>query len=319
MTSKSARRRCPQCEIEYHSAPLMRVPERPEFEGLFLCGKCSLVSLQPYPGAAEVASWYAESGNWELLAPHESTISLHRRQRWIEQLNGHRPGRMFEIGAGRGDFLSAMVEQGWAVHGLEPARRDVQTALERHGLALEHGIFTESSQGTADYDVVASWDVLEHCRNPAAVIEAMLSHVRPGGVLVLAIPHVDGLPATLLRTRWRYRMSPIHLHFFPIRWFEQQAQAFGAEVVDVRGFAKVHAWAQALLPERVRGRLIEQMNVHSHFQGIGTKSGDEATKQRFQLSATTRRLIRHAILQINQTEATLPLADIIEVAIRRNC
>ncbi len=124
--------RCPQCDALYPATrPLICSPADSGFEGIFDCGDCGLISLQPYPAPEVVASWYENVGSGELVASGEWARIAKRRIEWIEELTGGRPGRVLEIGAGRGDF------------------------------------------------------VLEHCLHPAEILEALLSHLQPGGVLLL--------------------------------------------------------------------------------------------------------------------------------------
>ncbi|MFU8803281.1 MAG: class I SAM-dependent methyltransferase [Bradymonadaceae bacterium] len=295
------------------------MPDVAEYAGLYACPRCSLISLQPYPDAETVAGWYATTGNWELLSPDEWRLPTLRRIEWIERLRGGQPGRVLEIGACRGDFLHQMALRGWEVDGIEPAAKDVEVARERYGLSLRHEFFTPEMKGEGNYDVVICWDVLEHCRFPEQIMSSMLSHLRPGGLLFLSVPHIEGAGARGLKRRWRYRMTPKHLHFFPLSWFEERAREHGSELVEANGFIKIHAWLEAATPSMIMPILKFSMQAKKtdRLQArVGERQDGTGDRSESPLSAL-RRVARSRVLRINQTPVPLPLADLLDVALRR--
>jgi SAM-dependent methyltransferase len=47
--------------------------------------------------------------------------------------------------------------------------------------------------GRSRFDVIICWYVLEHIADPVKVIEKFFAALRPGGVLILAVPHVSSV------------------------------------------------------------------------------------------------------------------------------
>lgn len=70
------------------------------------------------------------------------------------------------------------------------------------------------------YDFIVCADVLEHLRNPARILAACRSKLRPGGALLISIPNVGycGLIGDLLRGQFEYReeglLDATHVRFF---------------------------------------------------------------------------------------------------------
>ncbi|TVQ96739.1 MAG: class I SAM-dependent methyltransferase [Deltaproteobacteria bacterium] len=313
---------CPQCGSTLPAEPLLPDPGG-RFDGHFACASCGLVSLMPVQTPDEIAALYTTKGNVELLAAEEARVPIERRLDRIAALVGPPDGRLLvEIGAGRGDFLAAAQERGWRVAGIEPASSGVEAARHRFGIDLERGIFTPDSTLPEPADVLCAWDVLEHCLEPHRILEAMLRAVRPGGLVLLAVPHVEGLPARLLRSRWRYRMVPKHVHFFPRRWFDDQAARHGAAVVDVQPFLKAHAAVQALVPTRAARRVRRLMKAASHVspdRSPAARAPSEPSPEPVRLAdmPPARRAVRQLVLRINQRPVPLAVADLIDVALRR--
>lgn len=84
---------------------------------------------------------------------------------------------------------------GWAAHGGAAVYRDLP-ADDLDG-------WSGHADGT--FDLVASWMALHRTRNLARLLETVHHHLRPGGRLVLAVPHpvataaVDGGPPVYFR------------------------------------------------------------------------------------------------------------------------
>ena len=294
--------RCPQCDGIVSPTPIMRVPDDDRFDGFFRCTKCSLVSLLPYPDSDTVFSFYDTGwGNWRLHSDSEILIPNRRRRKKIERICGIGSGSLYEVGASRGGFLAEMIRNGWRVAGVEPGPRAVAYARETYGLKLDQAFFTPEICGDKEYDVLVGWDVLEHCREPAGVLKAMFSYVKNGGFIFLAVPYISGLPARLLKERWRYRCTPMHLHFFPLNWFATRTQLYGGTLVSVEGFSKIHAWIEAILPRN---------KVASFRRHMPVRDFPDTPFSRIKHS------VRKSILRINHSTSPLPLADLIEIAIR---
>lgn len=87
---------------------------------------------------------------------------------------------------------------------------------------LETLSLVEVAQG-AQFDVLLAGDVLEHLRNPEAVLRNARAVLAPGGRLIGSVPNVahGSVRLALLAGHWRYRPTGIldatHLRFFT-RW-----------------------------------------------------------------------------------------------------
>lgn len=233
---------CPQCGNAHAISWRLKLSGDQGAEGLIQCPSCQLISRFPYPSRERLSEQYGTGhGNWVLLDDQEVRIPNRRRRAKIEALHGGRPGALYEVGASTGQFLSEMHQAGWQVQGIEPAPEAVKVAQEHFGLVIEQGFFPPPGGGHEDHDVVVCWDVLEHVPAPDHFLEEMWSFLRPGGVLALSVPAIDGLPARLFGERWRFLMPTVHINFCPIGWFEQQLAGLGARDIRLEGFAKVQS------------------------------------------------------------------------------
>ncbi|MDQ6691916.1 MAG: class I SAM-dependent methyltransferase, partial [Candidatus Dormibacteraeota bacterium] len=150
-----------------------------------------------------------------------------KRVAMIEALQPAR-GRLLDVGAGIGTFLALARDRGWQVAGSEVSDSAVRLAADRHGLTLVQGQLETAELGLGSFDVVTLWHVLEHVPSPFRTLRTCRRLLRPGGLVVIAVPNDSPamiIPRRLKRllTRTEFRryepVSPgqeVHLsHFTP--------------------------------------------------------------------------------------------------------
>jgi SAM-dependent methyltransferase len=117
-------------------------------------------------------------------------------------------GTLLEVGCARGDFLR-VARQHFTVSGVEP---NPELARDAARFAPIHEGVVETEPGS-NYDVAASFHVIEHTDSPRRFLEAIAQRLRSGGRVVLETPDIGSLPFRLLQKRWR-QFIPEHYFFF---------------------------------------------------------------------------------------------------------
>lgn len=190
---------------------------------MFRCTSCRLWFLDPLPTPEEVASFYPKDYACyeDLQKPPGSRlvrlareIGLRRLTRPVDRLM-EAPGRLLDVGCGTGAFLAAMRDRGWDVRGVEPNRSAANHARGRLGLAVHEGALASGLFPPRSFDVVTLWHVLEHLPDPADTLRTVAGLVRPGGWLVLAVPHLESWDARMFGPHWSGLDIPRHLYLFP--------------------------------------------------------------------------------------------------------
>lgn len=165
------------------------------------CRQCGLGYLNPRPTLGEIGRYYPA----EYFA-HRGSLQR-RYERQVRYLPAT-PGRLLDVGTGRGDFLAVMKARGWLVEGVEPS----VSAGNPHGLDIRHAPFPGLvGEWEADrYDAISAWAVFEHLHDPLAAFRECARLLRPGGRLVVQVPNLRSL-----RGRFgRAEDVPRHLYFF---------------------------------------------------------------------------------------------------------
>ena len=95
--------------------------------------------------------------------------------------------KVLEVGSGKGNFAKYLRLNDYI--GLDFSKEAKQLALN-NGIKIENETIEDFSKiHTEEFDVVASFQVLEHVKNPTEFIESMLNALKKRGKLIIAVPN----------------------------------------------------------------------------------------------------------------------------------
>ncbi len=185
------------------------------------CQRCKIGKTVPFPDEAELRAVYSseqyrEDDGKRFLTPIEWMVHALRifRCRRVERCS--EKGRVLDIGCGRSDFLSVMAGRGWEVTGLEMNERAADYAKDALGLDVRVGTLKDQRFPNDHFDAVTLWHVFEHFRDPALLLKECRRILKPGGLLVVAIPNRASLQARLTGNGWFHLDVPYHLYHFSL-------------------------------------------------------------------------------------------------------
>jgi SAM-dependent methyltransferase len=141
-------------------------------------------------------------------------------------------GKLLEIGCARGDFLS-IARESFDVSGVEP---NPELADASSQVAP---VYRDTIERTpwSDFDVVASFHVIEHVDSPSSFIGAAAQRLKPGGLLVIETPNIDSVPFKLFNSKWR-QFIPEHYFFFNPDTLSALLSNHGLKVESVQTIGK---------------------------------------------------------------------------------
>ena len=135
--------------------------------------------------------------------------TIRKKVRLIKRRLG-RTGTLLDLGTGTGDFILSAKEQGWDVSGIEPNAKARDHALNK-GLNVNKSIH-ELRQET--FDVITLWHVLEHVPDLQETIDRIEGMLKPGGILIIAVPNYRSFDAKHYKEYWAAYDVPRHLWHF---------------------------------------------------------------------------------------------------------
>jgi 2-polyprenyl-3-methyl-5-hydroxy-6-metoxy-1,4-benzoquinol methylase len=170
---------------------------------LHRCTACGLVFSDPQP-REEVERRYRET--YDLAAhfgarePRKTVLYERRLARLPSPSAGH--DRLCDIGCADGQFLELARAAGWQVCGVELNPPAVKRTRARGIEVFEGSLEAIEDLPWHSFDLVTSWDVLEHTAQPREFAERAARLVAPGGWLALTTLNRRSLAFRVFGTRW---------------------------------------------------------------------------------------------------------------------
>jgi len=140
------------------------------------------------------------------------------------------PARILDVGCAFGGFLAGMPAS-WDRFGIDVSNYAIQQGRHAHPeLHLAAATF-ESNPFQGPFDVVTSFDVIEHIDSLEKVAASVGSLLKPGGVFLFVVPTYDGPLGPLVHLLDR---DPTHIHKTNRRFWLDWAGA-NFEVIEWMG------------------------------------------------------------------------------------
>jgi 2-polyprenyl-3-methyl-5-hydroxy-6-metoxy-1,4-benzoquinol methylase len=167
----------------------------------------------------------------------------------LELINSLQPakGRILDIGAGTGDFLSVAKQNGWQAVGVEPSDKAKAIALKKEVVFVEDTAELENQS----FDVISMWHVLEHVPNLDNQIKELKRLLKPNGSLIVAVPNFKSFDAKYYGAFWAAYDVPIHFWHFSKKAIKTLFEREGMELEKVLPM-KFDSFYVSLLSEKYK-------------------------------------------------------------------
>jgi SAM-dependent methyltransferase len=125
---------------------------------------------------------------------------------------------LLEIGTGSGYFLSFIhsVFPKAALYGIEYDPRLLEETKKKVPFAnCLNGNAELFDFGNHKFEIIVSFQVIEHLYNPVAMLERVKKHLAPNGIFIFTTPNLDGFGAQIMGEKWHgYRDDHVNLKGF---------------------------------------------------------------------------------------------------------
>jgi len=211
---------CPLCET-FGGIPIHQ-------EGSFQmvrCSCCRFIYLNPRPTNESLFQFYQhylpEDGlsieSWQKMMQPVFKRAASLIERYKPRLPvGREKGKLLDVGAGFGFFLSEIKRKGWEVTGVEISQKAMDYAKNILGLIVHRGPLERISFPENHFDVITGFYVIEHLSNPMAFLRECHRILKAGGFLLLRYPHTTPIKNLLRLFGMENRLYdlPAHLSDF---------------------------------------------------------------------------------------------------------
>jgi 2-polyprenyl-3-methyl-5-hydroxy-6-metoxy-1,4-benzoquinol methylase len=165
--------------------------------------------------------------------------SVHSRQ--VGLIGGNK--RVLELGCSFGYISEAMQKRGCTVTGIEmdaDAAERAEQFCERVIVGDLDTMDLRAAVGDVRFDAALCGDVLEHLRDPVAVLRQVAELLVPEGYVVASIPNVahGSIRLALMQERFEYRdiglLDQTHIHLFTRHSIEEAFRDAGLTIAEMQ-------------------------------------------------------------------------------------
>ncbi len=192
---------------------------RAEFD-VYRCASCGLIGLpsietddlyykQFYPHGYHAATEPGLLGKiWGFFASFLLSRKINTFKKYVSL-----PCKLLDVGCGNGGFVKSLDAHLFDAYGLEPVKEAVEDA-KKAGLQVTQGNILFGSLTPEQFDVITLWHVFEHIKDPVLALQRIHTLLRPGGIVVMALPNTNSLACRLGKKYWFHLDSPRHLWLY---------------------------------------------------------------------------------------------------------
>lgn len=210
------------------------------FPAVYACMGCG---LEQVPTSATPSGPLSVEARYENVVDHQylenAAARRHTFRKSFDEIERHLkrpPGTLLEVGAYCGLFMQEAKRRGWEADGIEPSKWAAAYARDDSNVNVLTGYLRERKSALRErYDVVVSWDVMEHVRDPAAFVRECGEMLSPEGVFCFSTLDIDSWFPQLMGTSWPWLMD-MHLFYFDRRVIADLLARNGFELIDVRSY-----------------------------------------------------------------------------------
>jgi len=273
ITYKAGHKKMINNELEYTSCPLCKsVHHNIAYDNfhpyaVVQCRACSFYYLSPRMKESAMLQFYSNSTyfkdnevGYESYVEQEYSLraTFHRLMLNLKKRN-LTGGDLLEVGCGYG-YLLDEAELFF--------NRRVGTELNRHAVEQASRIAEHIYEGGIDqihekemFDLIITNQVIEHIYEPKMFIVKLLSHLKPGGGIVIATPNMDSLLRLLMRHHWPSFKIPEHVLYFNNTSLSTLMKQAG--LVQIKSLPYPHAFPLSLIASKFRLHLPRGLGIIS--------------------------------------------------------
>jgi 2-polyprenyl-3-methyl-5-hydroxy-6-metoxy-1,4-benzoquinol methylase len=204
------------------------------------CRNCHLVYMNPLEKVSKTNEYYRKARN--ARAPTVRDSWLRTAQSQLRVIQKHSGGTdLLDIGCAQGFFLFSASKAGYTAKGVEMSAEAVAYARDEFGLDVEDKPFEEVRLAESHFDVVTLWQVLEHVPYPLMMLKEVNRILKPGGLVVVSTPNIEGIPSKILGRNW-WDIKRLHINQFATKTLAHVLRNAGfrsISLVSFRGFVSL--------------------------------------------------------------------------------
>jgi 2-polyprenyl-3-methyl-5-hydroxy-6-metoxy-1,4-benzoquinol methylase len=232
---------------------------------LVKCLSCKFVFCEPIPTELELEKHYENYGRNDYLSP----LTIKRYHEILDSFEPYRKtNKLIDVGCGIGYFLEEAKKRGWEVYGTEFTDEAIEICSKK-GIKMNKGVLTPNNYTSQEFDVITSFEVIEHINNPQEELAHFYKILRKGGLVYCTTPNFNSLLRYRLKEKYNVLCYPEHLSYYTPKTLKH--------VFEKEGFRTKSIKATGLSLTRLK-----TSKSTSNQELISKTSDDEIIRNRFE-------------------------------------
>lgn len=195
------------------SEKLIKLPKFYEKHGLVKCRNCNFVFMEQIPTDEELGNHYFKY-SYDITG-YLSPFTINSYNLLLDEFEKYRvSNRLLDVGCGRGWFLEEAKKRGWEVFGTEYSDAALKICREKD-INMKSGKLNPDDFIEKDFDVITSFEVIEHINNPNEEMSNITTLLRNGGLFYCTTPNFNSFLRYYLKENYTSIIEyPEHLSYY---------------------------------------------------------------------------------------------------------
>ncbi len=196
---------------------------------LVKCSNCSLVFGDKIPSIEELNRHYCNYPRYTELSP----ITVKRYNELLDIFEKFRKtNNMIDLGCSNGLFLEVAKKRGWNVYGTEFDPNCIEFG-KNIGITIYKSDALPDTLFDMEFDIVTSFEVIEHINNPNQELQLIKKLLRQGGATYITTPNFNSFSRFLLQHKWNAIEYPEHLTYYTSKTLNKVLTNHGFEKYSI--------------------------------------------------------------------------------------
>lgn len=202
---------------------------------LVKCKTCGFVFCNRIPTMEELLANYNRYPRGSSISP----ITIKRYNELLDSLERYRHNnKLLDIGCGDGCFLEIAKKRNWEVYGTE-FTDDAVLICKNKEINIVKGILNPDDFPNIQFDVITSFEVMEHIYNPQPEINNIDKLLRNGGAFYFTTPNFNSISRHYLGPDWTVIGYPEHLLYYTVKTIKYllNKKSWGKKFIKTTGIS----------------------------------------------------------------------------------
>jgi len=202
------------------------------------CLQCGVVYTNPQLSEDKMVEMYANVKDdvyLENIEAREATFSYNFKN-FLHLIPPR--GKLLEVGSYYGIFLKIAKEYGYHVYGIEPSKDAAKVAKEKYNIETLASTLSKLEGGTEQFDIITSWDVLEHLTHPMQEVSLVAQQLKPDGIFAFSTLDYKNWYPRLFGQRWPWMMD-MHIYYFDKKNIQYMLEKHNLELIHVESYCHI--------------------------------------------------------------------------------